>query len=127
MIYIDTSVVLAHLLSETERPPNSLWSNLLVSSRLLEYELWTRLNQLGNVATAEAEQALARISFIELNPLVLRRALKPFPIPVRALDALHLASLVFWQERFPNVALATYDRHMREAALRLKLDVMDLA
>ena len=41
MIYLDTSVVLAHLLAEDRMPPRKLWEEELVSSRLLEYELWT--------------------------------------------------------------------------------------
>ena len=53
MIYVDTSVALAHLLSDDRRSPAKLWDEDLVSSRLLEYELWTRLNAraLGQVAT----------------------------------------------------------------------------
>ena len=39
MIYLDTSVALAHLLAEDRLPPVSLWHETLVSSRLLEYEL----------------------------------------------------------------------------------------
>jgi len=39
VIYLDTSVALAYLLAEDRRPPDSLWENPLVSSRLLEYEL----------------------------------------------------------------------------------------
>ena len=34
MIYVDTSVVLAHLLSETRRPADTLWADDIVSSRL---------------------------------------------------------------------------------------------
>ena len=41
MIYLDTSVALAHLLAEDRRPPDALWKESLVTSRLLEYELWT--------------------------------------------------------------------------------------
>ena len=44
MIYLDTSVALAHLLAEDRRPPASLWSETLVASRLLEYEIRTRLH-----------------------------------------------------------------------------------
>ena len=35
---------LAHLLAEDRRPPASLWSETLVASRLLEYEIRTRLH-----------------------------------------------------------------------------------
>ena len=44
MIYLDTSVALAHLLAEDVIPNATLWSETLVSSRLLEYELWTRVH-----------------------------------------------------------------------------------
>ena len=47
MIYLDTSVALAHLLAEDRRPPDSLWRQPLVASRLLEYELWVRINARG--------------------------------------------------------------------------------
>jgi hypothetical protein len=46
VIYLDTSVVLAQLLAEDRRPPAALWTEVLVSSRLLEYELATRLAEL---------------------------------------------------------------------------------
>jgi hypothetical protein len=39
VIYLDTSVVLAQLLAEDRRPPASLWSESLVASRLVEYEV----------------------------------------------------------------------------------------
>jgi hypothetical protein len=47
VIYLDTSVALAHLLGETRRPADVLWRHPLVSSRLLQYELWTRLHARG--------------------------------------------------------------------------------
>ncbi len=40
MIYVDTSVLLARLLSEDRQPPPWIWDETLVSSRLLEYEGW---------------------------------------------------------------------------------------
>ena len=44
MIYLDTSVALAHLLAEDRVPPDEIWKEDLVSSRLLEYELWNRIH-----------------------------------------------------------------------------------
>lgn len=97
MIYLDSSVALAHLLVEDHRPPASLWTNTLISSRLTEYEVWCRLHarDLASSHGEAARQLLGRISFVELSPLVLERALEPFPEPVRTLDALHLASVEF--------------------------------
>lgn len=62
-----------------------------------------------------ARRLLARVSWLELHPTILQRALQPFPAPVRTLDALHLASLVFLIERGKRVELATYDARMQEA------------
>src|SRR5262245_23980390 len=97
MIYLDTSVALAHLLAEDRTPPASLWQDALVSSRLLEYELWTRMHaeRLAASRGDEVRALLARVSLIEMAPPVLARALEPFPTPVRTLDALHLASMEF--------------------------------
>jgi hypothetical protein len=93
VIYLDTSVVLGHLLAEDRRPPDTLWSQPMVSSRLLEYEVWTRLHA-RNLATSHGEAAralLARLAFLELATPVLARALEPWPLPLRTLDAMHLS------------------------------------
>ncbi len=75
MIYLDTSVALAHLLGEDRVPPAALWEELLVSSRLLEYELWTRLHArgAGRPAAEAARALLGRVALAELSPLVLER------------------------------------------------------
>lgn len=121
LVYLDTSVALAHLLGEDRFPPASLWRETLVSSRLLEYELWTRLHARGLGAShgEAARDLLARVAFIELSPRVLGRALAPFPAPLRTLDALHLASLIFVQEQRQVVRLASYDERLVAAAQTL--------
>lgn len=128
MIYLDTSVVLAQLMAEDRRPPAELWHGSLVSSRLLEYETWTRLHGegLGESHGEAATQLLGRISLLELSPPVLTRALEPFPVNVRTLDALHLASMTFLLGRRIEVSLATYDDRMAAAARRLEIDLFAL-
>lgn len=118
MIYLDTSVALAHLLAEDLYPPDALWKQPLVSSRLLEYELWTRLNARGlGVSHGESARRLVeRLALLELVPTVLARALEPFPVPVRTLDALHLASIAFLRERGQTIELASYDSRLIAAA-----------
>ena len=118
MIYLDTSVVLAQLLAEDRVPPARLWRESLVSSRLLQYETWTRLNARGLAAShgEAARDVLERIAFIELVPPVLERSLAPFPRPVRTLDALHLASADFLRREGVDLRLATYDERMAAAA-----------
>ena len=121
MIYLDTSVALAQLLAEDVQPPEWLWSEPLASSRLLQYEVWTRLN-VRRLAASHAEAAhdlLGRVAFLELSPSVLARALEPFPLPLRTLDALHLASLEYLRQSIPGVRLAAYDGRLRDGATRL--------
>jgi len=121
MIYLDTSVALAELFAEDRRPPEALWREPLVSSRLLEYELWTRVHARGAATThgESVRELLARVSLVELAPTVLARAVDPFPAPVRTLDALHLATLDFLVSRRQRCALATYDARLRACAERM--------
>lgn len=128
MIYLDSSVALAHILDEARTLPDSLWREALVASRLLEYEVRNRLHARGlGRSHAEEERALmARVALIELSPTVLSRALEPFPVPVRTLDALHLASLEFLRGRGQSVELATYDGRMAEAARAMRIPLMQL-
>jgi predicted nucleic acid-binding protein len=129
VIYLDTSVALAQLLAEDRRPPRELWAEELVSSRLLEYELWVRLNarDLARSHGDAARQLLARVAFLELRPEVLDRAMAPFPVPVRTLDALHLASAAFLREHGTRVELATYDERMALAAEAMGLQLYPVA
>lgn len=125
MIYLDTSVALAHLLAESRAPDQALWDSLLVSSRLLEYEIWNRLHARGLTAShgAAARDLMQRVAMLELTPAVLRRALEPFPAPVRTLDGLHLASLLYLREQRQDVSLASYDLRMLDAARQLRIPV----
>jgi len=121
LIYLDTSVALAQLLAEDRIPPEELWRETLVSSRLIEYEIWTRIHarRLSASHGENVRTLLARVSLLELAPAVLSRALEPFPMPVRTLDALHLASMEFLRSRGQQLLLASYDEKLSEAAARL--------
>ena len=128
MIYLDTSVALAQLLAEDRKPPADLWAEPLVSSRLLEYEIWTRIHARKLTAShGEAVRALlARVAFVELDRPVLARALEPFPTRLATLDALHLASAQFLREHGQEVAMASYDRQMVRAARAVGLTIHPL-
>jgi predicted nucleic acid-binding protein len=127
VIYVDTSVVLAHVLAEDRHPPAALWDEVLVGSQLVEYETWVRVHAAGLDETHhEAVQAtLGRIRLVSLSGEVLERARDPFPAPVRTLDALHLATVVFLQS-LGDVRLATYDTRMTHAALAMGIAIEPL-
>ena len=130
MIYLDTSVVIAQLLAEDHRPPASLWNETLVASRLMEYEVWTRLHarKLADSHGEPARRLIGQIAFLELSPPVLERALEAFPGPVsaRTLDALHLASCEYLRDQGQSIALATYDRRMRAIARAMNIPLLGL-
>ncbi len=128
MIYLDTSVALAHLLAEDRYPPAALWDGPLISSRLLEYEIWTRIHarRLGRTHAEAVRLLLDRVALVELAPPVLTRALEPFPVPVRTLDALHLASVEFLRRRGQPVRLASYDDRLLAAARTLDIPIEPL-
>ena len=128
MIYVDTSVVLAHLLAEDLEPPDELWREPLVASRLLHFETWTRIHARG-LASSHGDAVrgiLSRIAVVEMHALVLQRALEPFPVPVRTLYALHLASIEFLRTHGQPVILASYDERMTIAARALKIGLFAL-
>jgi uncharacterized protein len=128
LIYLDTSVALAHLLVEDISPPEKLWQEALISSRILEYEIWTRIHarKLERSHGDEVRALLGRVALMELSPPVLTRALEPFPKPVRTLDALHLASIDFLHRQGQNVSLASYDDRLITAARALRFSVYPL-
>ena len=111
MIYLDSSVALAHLLAEDRQPPASLWEETLFSGRLLEYGIWTSLHSRGllNFYGLAARWLTGRVALLELSPSVLAWALDAFPGPgaLRTLDALHRASCSYLVEHGQAVALAS--------------------
>jgi predicted nucleic acid-binding protein len=125
VIYLDSSVALAHLLAEDRLPSEGLWQQQLVSSRLLEYEVWNRIHARRlEQSHGDAVRALiGRVALLELATPVLARALDPFPIPVRTLDALHLASIEFLRQRQQQVELASYDQRLVAGARALDISL----
>jgi hypothetical protein len=128
MIYLDTSVALAHLLAEDRTPPETLWREPLIASRLLEYELWNRIHARGLTGShgEETRAVIGRVALIELAPQVLARAVEPFPLPLRTLDTMHLSSLLFMRERGLKIELASYDGRMLAAARALRIPLFAL-
>jgi predicted nucleic acid-binding protein len=128
VIYLDTSVALAQLMAEDRVPRPTLWGETLVSSRLLEYEVWNRIHARGLAVShgEAARQLIGRLALVELAPPVLARALEPFPLPVRTLDALHLASAEFLRGQGQKLSLASYDDRLSAAARRMGIPLAEV-
>lgn len=103
------------------RPSPRFWSRELVSSRLLQYEVINRVQAYGAdpEVLVVTHNLLDRVEYVELEPPRLARALEPFPVPVRTLNGLHLATMDYLRSQGATVEIATYDRRLREAAAAL--------
>jgi len=55
---------------------------------------------------------IGRVAMIEMVPPVLKRALEPFPAPVRTLDAIHLAAIEFIRSHGASIQLASYNERL---------------
>jgi hypothetical protein len=125
VIYLDSSIVLAQLFAEDRLPPKALARGSLASSQLLEYEVWNRIHARGFTHSHRDATAafLRRVSLIDFSPAVLARALSPFPIPVRTLDGLHLATIEFLRATGEDIELASYDRKLIAGARALGIAI----
>ena len=128
MIYVDSSVLLADLFAESRAPRETLWDEDLGSSRLLHYEVWNRINARGFVISHgdRARGLLARVNLTEMSQAALARVMEPFPVVVRTLDALHLATMDFLRRSGEAVELASYDGRLITAAQALGIPLATL-
>ena len=128
MIYLDASVALAQLFAEDRKPAEDLWRESLTASRLLQYEVWARVHarRLEARHGDKVRDLLDGVAYIELNPLVLARAVDPFPVPVRTLDAMHLATMAFLRDHGLAIELASYDARLVAAARAIDIPTRSL-
>jgi predicted nucleic acid-binding protein len=135
-IYVDSSVVLRHILNDDPALGAAASSSDVVgSSDLLVIECQRVLQRermsghLDDRRYSEAvlllEAILERVSLIEIGPAVKRRAAGPFPTVIGTLDAIHLASALLWQETEPggDFRILTQDQQLALCARSLGLRV----
>ena len=99
----------------------------MTASRLLQYEVWNRLHAYGAGAYrhGKARQVLRLIGYVEMRGDVLARALASFDVPVRTLDALHLATMHYLKAENVPATLASYDRRLLSAAAAMGFDTIE--
>jgi hypothetical protein len=105
-----------------------MWEEDLFSSRLLVYEVWNRINAHGLTISHgdRARGLLARVSLTDMSEAAVMRALEPFSVAVRTLDALDLATMAFIRQSGESVPLASYDNRLLAAARTLAIPVARL-
>jgi hypothetical protein len=116
--YLDTSVVLAHILQGESSIRHALECGSVVSSELLEIEarrvihrcrMEGGLDDGGFVRAVERlDKLLSGVSLLALSPGVKKRAMGAFPVNVKTLDALHMASALIYTETRPEDTLLVF-------------------
>lgn len=125
--YIDTSALLRIVLREPGAIDDLRTYDGLVSSELIAVESARTIDRLRNQGALTIEEATERVGVVNewleavdlvlLRPSVLSRASEPMPMPVGALDAIHLASALIWRDRLgPLPQLLTHDAGLGAAA-----------
>lgn len=129
--YLDSSVLLSHILLGKEPIRHALAFARVVSSELIEIEcrrVLHRYRLAGElddetlpVARERLDEVLAGIDLLELSSQIKQRAMEPFPVNVRTLDALHVATALMVAEDTGGVALFSHDEGMNRCARSLGL------
>lgn len=132
--YVDASVLLRRAL----RQKDSLeWSRLeeTVSSSLIRVECLRTVDRLRlegrideNALVELRESLLAMLqtcSLIELGPPILELAAMTFPVSIKSLDAIHLASAMTYREvEEQPIRIATHDRALARAGRAMGFEVL---
>ena len=136
-VYVDSSVVLSHILSG-DPALSSTRAETAGSSELLSIECHRVLHRermSGHLddrqyseAVALLETVIDHLAIIEMGPSVKRRAAGPFPTVIGTFEAIHLASAVLWQEAEPAspVRILTSDKQLALCAKTMGLPVAPL-
>ncbi len=125
--YLDSSFVLRHVLRGEMTIKQAFACDRTVSSELLEIECrrvihrcWLQgvLNDEGVLKAPERlEKLLKGIYLIALSSAVKKRAMEAFPVSIKTLDALHLASALVLAERSGGEKLLIFSPMIRCARI----------
>ena len=135
-LYTESSAVLAWLLEQEhgELVADTLAdAELIVSSdlTLIECDRVIRAVALNELQESDAAHRKTRFNavatrwtLLALDEEIIERARRPFPEPIRALDAIHLASAVSARKAVSDLAMLSLDGRVRKAADRLGFSLL---
>ena len=129
--YLDSSVLLRHILLGEESIKHALEFPRVVSSELLEIECRRVLHryrlagELTDESSASARERLDSVldgvDLLEMTKPIKLRAMDPFPVSVRTLDALHISTALMITDGSDGLSLFSHDRGMNLCARSLGL------
>ncbi len=133
--YIDSSVILRIILGEKNaiKLPDHL--DAFVASEILKIECFRTLDRMKRVLSiadddiaeryAALHGAIRSLRIIKLTDDISQKACESFPIVLKTLDAIHLASALLWQQQEEaDVLFLTHDEQLAKAALAMGFKVL---
>lgn len=127
LLYLDSSAIVKLILPEPET--DTLFQLLRgyperVTSAISRVEVLRAVKRAGEEKQRlrRAEEVLARLGLIRVDPEVLETAAKLGPESLRSLDAIHLATALSLEEQLG--AMVVYDKRLSDAAKANGIDVL---
>lgn len=123
---MDASVALAEVFSEQRRPKPGFWDLPLVASRITDLEMRTRAAAMGQLQAKAAllDEIANTITFADIQRRNVELIYSGRTRALRTLDAIHLATLDFFNRDIGETLLATYDSRLAAAAQSLGFQVV---
>lgn len=132
--YLDSSVILDRILDQPRS--SALWQTIgqTTTSVLSEVEclraidrfrVLGQLDEAGLVRTrGKLFELFAACERLEIGAPILDRASLPFPLVIKALDAIHLASAMLYREIRGPIRIATTERALARASRAMGFEVL---
>jgi predicted nucleic acid-binding protein len=127
LVYLDSSALVKLVVAEPESMALierlRTWPER-VSSALALTELPRALERAaaGPAAHRRSREVMGRVALVDVDRRILAAAAAVAPRTLRTLDAIHLATALTVREDLE--AIVTYDRRLRAAAERVRIDVV---
>lgn len=137
IVYVDSSVVCRVVMCQPDRLVHLEADALRLTSQLTQLECLRAIDKARLDEGLDQDEILARrlalfqqlrrMSKVAIARSVIDRAGSSLPLPVKALDAIHLATALQLRERrYADLVFATHDRQQGRAALALGFEVVGL-
>lgn len=132
--YMDSSAILRMILGEPDGFTGWDRCSILVTSALAEVECLRTLDRIRLTNRLSAKETIARreslfrilesMKIVEISASIIRRASEPFPVPLKTLDAIHLATALTWRDvEGKDLTMVTHDQALAAAARSFGLPV----
>lgn len=133
--YIDSSIILRIILGEKNAIKLTDDIQEFAASEILKIECFRTLDRMKRVLPIAEDEIAARYSalhrairslrIIKLTDIISQKACESFPVILKTLDAIHLASALLWQQQEQEeILFLTHDEQLAKCALAMGLKVL---